>query len=61
MDALMALAALTTLLALGALVWRLRRSRSDQRLQWQGTRERDWTTEELAQLSSTEAVSDAFA
>jgi hypothetical protein len=61
MDALMVLAALAALVALGALVWRLRRSRSDQRLQWQGTRERDWTTEELAQLSSSDVVSDAFA
>lgn len=56
MDALMALAALTALLALGALVWRLRRSRSDQRLQWQGTRERDWTTEELAQLRAADVL-----
>lgn len=57
----MGLVVLTALLALGALVWRMRRSRSDQRLQWQGTRERDWTTEELAQLSAADIVPDALA
>jgi hypothetical protein len=61
MDALMGLALLTSLVALGALVWLMRRSRSDQRLQWQGTRDRDWTTEELAELRAGEAVTDAFA
>ena len=54
MDALMISAALGGLVLLGALAWRRWRKRSDMRLQWQGTRERDWTIDELAALSATE-------
>jgi hypothetical protein len=56
MDALMISAALLALTATSALLWRWRRSRSDQRLQWQATRERDWTTDELASLRATDAA-----
>ncbi|HMJ78431.1 MAG TPA: hypothetical protein VK507_20780 [Iamia sp.] len=56
MDALMICAALSSLVLLGALAWRRWRRRSDMRLQWQGTRERDWTIDELAALSATEAA-----
>lgn len=61
MDALIGLAVLAGLLAMATLMWRMIRSRSDQRLQWQGTRDRDWTIEELADLSASEAISDAVA
>ncbi len=56
MDALMTVGVLLALAALAALVWRRWRSRSDQRLQWLGTRERDWSTEELDLLRSSDAT-----
>jgi uncharacterized iron-regulated membrane protein len=56
MDALMICGALLALVASGALLWRRRRARSDQRLQWQGTRERDWTIDELADLRASDAA-----
>ena len=56
MDALMTVGVLLALTVLAALVWRRWRSRSDQRLQWLGTRERDWSTEELDLLRSSDAT-----
>jgi hypothetical protein len=56
MDALMICAALAAVVATAALLWFWRRSRSDQRLQWLGTRERDWSTEELDALRATDAA-----
>jgi hypothetical protein len=48
-----AVVALVVLTAL--LVWRLR-VRSATRLQWQATRQRDWTTDELDALRSESAA-----
>lgn len=56
MDALMICAALLVLVAFGPLLWWRWRSRSDQRLQWQGTRARDWTTDELDALRAHDAA-----
>ena len=56
MDALMICAAVLVLVATTALLWRRWRTRSDQKLQWLGTRERDWTTDELDALGSVEPV-----
>ncbi|HEX7133825.1 MAG TPA: hypothetical protein VF228_14715 [Iamia sp.] len=56
MDALMICTAVLALVGLGALVWRRWRARSDQRLQWQGTRERDWTVDELDALRARDAA-----
>ncbi|QYG92957.1 hypothetical protein HC251_11300 [Iamia sp. SCSIO 61187] len=41
---------LVVIVAVGALLRRRSRARSHQRLQWQGTSERDWTIEELDAL-----------
>jgi hypothetical protein len=59
MDALMALAVATALIALVVLLWTVRRRRSDQRLQWQGMRTRDWSIDELDELAAP-TVSDVF-
>jgi hypothetical protein len=56
MDALMICAAVLALVGIGALLWKLWRTRSDQRLQWLGTRERDWTVDELADLRAVEGA-----
>lgn len=56
MDAPMILGALAVVAVVATLLWRRWRSRSDQRLQWLGTRERDWSTEELDQLRSADAA-----
>jgi hypothetical protein len=56
MDALLICAAVLALTALGTVLWRRWRARSDQRLQWLGTRERDWTSDELAALRAADAA-----
>lgn len=56
MDALMICTAVLALVGTGALLWRLGRNRSDQRLQWLGTRDRDWTSDELASLGSSDVA-----
>jgi hypothetical protein len=56
MDALMICLALLALMTIGGLVWRRWRTRSDQRLQWLGTRERDWSADELDALRATDAA-----
>lgn len=56
------MAALTILGALGALILltvvirRWRRHRSDQRRQWLGTRDQDWSEDELAVLRSADVA-----
>lgn len=56
MDALTILGALGALALLLTVLWRWRRSRSDQRRQWLGTRERDWSADELDLLRSSDVA-----
>ena len=49
-------AALLVLVAGGTLLWRRRRARSDQRRQWLGLREQDWTSDELAVMRTAEVA-----
>ncbi|HEX8780162.1 MAG TPA: hypothetical protein VF728_03190 [Nocardioides sp.] len=56
MDALLICGALAALALIGTVLWRWRRARSDERLRWQATRERDWTTDELDALRASDAA-----
>ena len=56
MDALTICAAVTALALFLVVAWRWRRSRSDQRLQWLATRERDWSDDELDSLRSSDVA-----
>jgi hypothetical protein len=56
MDALTICVALLALAATTTLAWRRWRTRSDQRLQWLGTRERDWSADELDALRAQDAA-----
>ena len=56
MDALVICGALAALLVIAVVARRLRRSRSDQCQQWLGTREGDWSDDELDALRSSDAA-----
>jgi len=56
MDALVICGVLAVVACVATLAYGMWRRRADQRLQWLGTRERDWSTEDLEVLRSADVV-----